>query len=520
MPHCRVPSLPNFLIIDETTPLPKPCTLIVTMNSNQAANMETAHNDAPTSLAGWSNWLCEQEMPIFSHTAQRIHQAVVDEKVSTMELSTIILQDPTLTARILKLSNSSICNPARLKVDTISRALVILGYKAVSELALACTFIESIAAQNNRGRVDKEIGRALHAAVQAKSFAQLMNDPAPEEIFIAALLKNLGRIVFFCFDQNNSAVIDQKIAEEELSPGQAEKSVLGFSLDQLGASLSRTWKLSGLIDAAISGTAKDSARVHLVNISHQIATESELGWESDGLDACLDKVETLTYQPRSKIIELIRQNAEKAVKVASQFGAGNAAGHIPSKAPQLSEVQLADAQPTSYNNAELELQILQDITRLLVGEIKINAVFEMVMEGIHRGVGMDRSLFTLVSPDRTNLKEKSALGWPTGVHNHTIRIPIVGSTANLFSFCMQQTEGIWIRPDEENAMDALYTPQILAQFGRNECFLGRLFIESKTLGVFYSDRGLCNSELDQKSFDSFRNFVQQANLALALSQRR
>ncbi len=509
-----------MLRTNETIPRPKSYTLIVPMDSNQAANARISHNDTPTSLAGWSKWLCEQEMPIFSHTAQRIHQAVVDEKASTMELSTIILQDPTLTARILKLSNSSICNPARLKVDTISRALVILGYKAVSELALACTFIESITAQNNRGRVDKEIGRALHAAVQAKSFAQLMNDPAPEEIFIAALLKNLGRIVFFCFDRTNAAAIDRRIAKEGCSPSQAEKSVLGFSLDQLGASLSGTWKLSGLIDAAISGTNKDSARVNLVNLSHQIAAESESGWQSDALDSCVDEVETLTYQPKSKIIEIIQQNAEKAVKIAGQFGAGSAADHIPSKAPQPGEVQSVDEKPASHNNAELELQILQDITRLLMGEIKINSVFEMVMEGIHRGVGMDRSLFTLVSPDRTILKEKSALGWSSVARNQAICIPIAESTPNLFSFCMRQEDAIWVRPDEETAMDLLYTPQILAQFGQYECFLGRLFIETKTLGVFYSDRALSNSKLDQKSFDSFRNFVQQANLALALSQRR
>lgn len=491
------------------------------MSTSPTIATEPNQQTTPKSLAGWSRWLCDQEMPIFSRTAQRINQAVADEKAGTLELSTIILQDPTLTARVLKLSNSSIYNPARLKVDTISRALVILGYKAVSELTLACTFIESIVVHGNKGRVDHEIGRALHAAVQAKCFAQMVNDPAPEEVFIAALLKNLGRIAFFCFDKQSAERIDARMTEKNWTRDQAERSVLGFELAQLGSSLSRSWKLGGLIDETISGMHTDSERVGLVNLSHEIAELSEQGWEATQLQGCLEKLEALTCRPKTKLLDTIQENAVSAVKIASQFGAQDAVQHIPSKTADVVIVPPIEQNDATYNNAELELQILQDITQAFVGQIKINEVFEMVMEGIHRGVGMDRTLFTLLSPDRTSLNEKSALGWPNTTNPHPIRVPVVGPSANLFSYAITKNHALWIKPNENEAeIDRLFTPQVLAQFGRQACFLGRLSLDQKILGLFYADRGLSNAQLDQKSFDSFSHFVQQANLALILSQRR
>ena len=58
------------------------------------------------SIDEWVEWLSKQKMPIFSHTARKIHQSMDNKQVGAPELSQIILQDPTLTARILKLSNS------------------------------------------------------------------------------------------------------------------------------------------------------------------------------------------------------------------------------------------------------------------------------------------------------------------------------------------------------------------------------------------------------------------------------
>jgi len=59
------------------------------------------------SLTEWTQVLCKKEMPIFSNTALRIHHVLNDERKGAMELASVILQDPNLTVKLLKISNSS-----------------------------------------------------------------------------------------------------------------------------------------------------------------------------------------------------------------------------------------------------------------------------------------------------------------------------------------------------------------------------------------------------------------------------
>ena len=75
----------------------------------------------------WVSWLRDNEMPIFSRTAQRIYESIDQRSVRALELSKIILEDPCLTAKLLKLANSSYYNPSNQKLNTVTRALVILG---------------------------------------------------------------------------------------------------------------------------------------------------------------------------------------------------------------------------------------------------------------------------------------------------------------------------------------------------------------------------------------------------------
>ena len=58
----------------------------------------------PHSLAEWTHTLCNEEMPIFSNTALSIHNILSDDRKGAMELASVILQDPNLTVKLLKIS--------------------------------------------------------------------------------------------------------------------------------------------------------------------------------------------------------------------------------------------------------------------------------------------------------------------------------------------------------------------------------------------------------------------------------
>jgi len=474
--------------------------------------------ESPRTLADWTNWLREKEMPVFSRTVQRLNQTIENKHSGVTDLSTIILEDPGLTARLLKFANSPYYNHNNFRLASVTRAIVLLGLNVIRELALACSFIETVLSKQHKQQVNREIACALHSAVQAKALAILLNDPRPEEVFIAALLHNIGHVGFWCFEQNTGDKILELTERQKMPAEKAEKAVLGFPLIQLGASLSKAWGLGGLIEEAFSGR---SPRTEYVKLGYQIARHSPQGWDSETITRCLYRMAELTGKPRQHLLAVLRDNAESAVKLARQSGAHEAAAYV---AGAEQEAAASRREPDEIIEAAPQdkvslMQIMQDLTSLLCGEFDLNLAIEMIMEGIYRALGMDRVLFALLTQDRKRIKEKFALGWPSVESRGHLQISVSGSPPNIFSSTLETNKCFWARGAGVEAQ-RLFTGEVIAQFGLHDCCLSPVSYDKRVIGVFYADRALSGEPITRDMVDGFRQLTMQANIALKLLQAR
>ena len=82
-------------------------------------------------------------------------------------------------------------------------------------------------------RVQAEMARSFHAAAQARAFAQQHKDPAPEEVFIATLLCNLGQMAFWSASGKQGEQLSAALQKPGVNVDQVEEEVLGFKLSQL-----------------------------------------------------------------------------------------------------------------------------------------------------------------------------------------------------------------------------------------------------------------------------------------------
>ncbi|WP_333875168.1 HDOD domain-containing protein [Methylobacter sp.] len=248
--------------------------------------------EEPHSLNEWTHVLCNEEMPIFSNTALSIHDILSDDRKGAMELASVILQDPNLTVKLLKISNTPHYNPSRQKMVTVSRAIIMIGSEVIRELTLVCSFLECILSSTNKQQVNEEIAQAIHAAVHVKSIAMAANDSSPEEVFIATLLNHIGSISFWCFCGGQGERIQALINKGNCTREEAEKQVLGFKLTELGVSLSKAWKLGSLIEESIKfSVVTKKPRVGLVHLGYEIAEALKEGVGSKKYDACIRKIE-------------------------------------------------------------------------------------------------------------------------------------------------------------------------------------------------------------------------------------
>ena len=468
------------------------------------------HNKNPQTLDEWTRVLYDQEMPIFSNTAQNIYNTLDDEKKGAMELASIILQDPNLTAKLLKVSNSSYYNPSKQRMSTVSRAIVILGSKTVRELTIACSFFEAIISPENKHRANKEIAKAIHSAVQAKELAIACNDKSPEEVFIAALLNNIGPIAFWCFGGTQCKYITELIQSGNFTNEEAEQKVLGFDLSELGKGISRSWGLGGLIEEAIDHPTSSNPRIQPILLGQEITQAIDDGWESEAMNTCLKKLETQTGDNLKTLKSKLKQNTNDAVQIACKFGAHDASQFIQSNSSIKVEI-VASNEITDHK--QIQFHILQDITSHISGKINLNLLFEMVIEGIHRGIGMDRTLFCLLSPDKKSLNEKFTLGWLKKLNEKKIRFEISAFPANLFFKSLQSPDGLWANPDTD---DTLFTPSVINSIGKVECFLMPIYMDKNPIGLIYTDRSIHNKPLTKEDHKTAQHFSQQANIGLAL----
>ncbi len=465
----------------------------------------------PHSLDEWTQVLCNEEMPIFSNTALRIHNVLSDDRKGAMELASVILQDPNLMVKVLKISNSPSYNPARHKMITVSRAIIMIGSEIIRELTLVCSFFESVLSSTNKQHANEEIARAIHAAVQAKFLAITMRDSSPEEVFIATLLNNIGSISFWCFCGVHGERILSLMRNGNCTREEAEQQVLGFKLVELGASLSKAWELGGLIEEALEPRmSSKNSRVGFVQLGYEIIDALQEGAASKKYASCIRKVEAITKQSTKIITDQFQDNTRVAVDIARQFGASDAAIILKKSLNQPVDFE---EEALIIDKKQLQLHISQEIAAIISGQFDINLLLETVLEGIQRGIGMDRTVFSMLVADKQSLKEKLSLGWRKAVFEHQIVFNISEAPVNLFGHALSGSQAFWAKP----AVNAkLYTLRDINVVGKTECFMMPILSNKTPIGLIYTDRGISGESLTQEDFDAFKYFSQQVNIGLTI----
>ena len=476
-----------------------------------------------SSLDDWVRRISEEEMPIFGHTVQQVVSVAEDENASTAELARVILQDASMTARVLKLANSVYYNPHAQQISTISRAVVVLGFTTVRSMCLSIALVDSFVQGAPRDRLTRELARAIHAAVQARTIAMVQGDESPEEIFIATLLYHLGDLAFWCFSGEAGDRLDTLLRQPGTTPEQAEMEVLGFRLRQLTANLVKEWRINDLLSATLKNPDIRDIRSRNITLCHQLARAAEKGWEGHRVQQLTLELAEMTGQSDKAVSTSLHQNARDAARIAGYYGAAAAAAVIPlPRGEQVVSEDELNVPEFPQPDGMLQLRILRELALLLDDpKSDFNLVLELVLEGIYRGTGMDRTLFALLTPDRRGLRAKFALGGERDALTGAFHFTRHPQEENLFFQLLDKPAALWFDPARRAEQRRWQTPQVADAVGRAPFFVAPIMVNGNAIGLFYCDRALSERPLDEESYESFKHFAQQAGLGLGhLALRR
>ena len=469
-------------------------------------------------LDNWIERISENELPIFNYTVNAINDVVSKDATSTSDLSRIILRDANLTARVLRLANSATYNVTGSTISTISRAIVYLGFNLVRDVSMSLAIIEALLSGKTKEHALKLMARSFRAAVQARDFAERRGDDEVEEIFIAALLRYVGEITFWCVAGEEGEQIIELMEQRGFSEEMAQQEVLGFTLEQLTVGLTCDWHISNLLHSAINKPNMDNPRIKDIVLSLKLAEKSCISWNNKDTEKVAHQIAKHIDIKKEDALPLLRDNAHKAAEVAQLFGASSIIKYLP-----IDEDDVKDNSDEHSFDANcpipdplLQLNVLRDLSGILQEKPDFNLILEIILEGIYRGVGLDRTVFAMLTSDKKAIKAKYALGKDN--QNFIKKFHFSLQTNNIFSKLIPNPEAIWVHDSQDKKLEI--SEDIRLVLASKEFYVAPLVLSGRTVGLIYADRQPSARELDNESFESFKHFVQQASQALEYIKKR
>jgi HD-like signal output (HDOD) protein len=216
--------------------------------------------------------------------AVQVNALVDDPRCSAHALGELIGQDPSLTARLLRIANSPFFGFST-KVATVDRAVTVVGAKQLRDLVIATSATHSFRGiPNSLVSMDDFWYHSLYCAIAARLLAQRRRLAHAGSLFVAGLLHDVGQLIIFNRLPDLSREVLQLATEDPhaLDMSQAEREVLGFDHAQVGGLLLRHWRLPALLEECVryhhapaeaKGFPAEAAIVHIANV---VATLAEI----------------------------------------------------------------------------------------------------------------------------------------------------------------------------------------------------------------------------------------------------
>ncbi len=177
----------------------------------------------------------------------RLVQAVNDENVSRRELAVLIAQDPALAGNLLRLANSAFYRINSQPVESVDRAVTLLGTSGIRSL-MAAALLQPVfrtAAGEFKGFPDVTWEHTQYAATAAEAYAAILADEDPFAAQLLVLLHGLGTILVF------RAAMDEYARHGVSADAATVQALIERHAAHVASRIAHEWELSSRILTAL-----------------------------------------------------------------------------------------------------------------------------------------------------------------------------------------------------------------------------------------------------------------------------
>lgn len=226
-----------------------------------------------------------EELPSLPTVVSEVLRIAANPKTEAKDFEEPFHKDQVLTAKLLKLVNSSFYGLSNT-VTTVQQATVILGFKTIKSLVMACSTSAMLSrpliayGYTNKGLWEHSLATAGIARYMGKHIFDIGTDES-EELFVSGLLHDIGKIAMVDQLQKLLPTIEQiRIKSPHIKLTQLEQHLMGIDHTQVGARMTTKWKLDPILIASIEEHHREDyshRNVAIVAFADLLATRTKIG---------------------------------------------------------------------------------------------------------------------------------------------------------------------------------------------------------------------------------------------------
>lgn len=352
---------------------------------------ERPHQARATLELLWERVRRRGDMPGFTKAITAILGAMRGEDEREFSMTQTVLTDPVLTQKVLRLANSGMYAAFGQRVNTVSKAVMVLGTEAIGHLALGLKLVEELTSStpDNAG-AQIEMEKAVLAGMVAQQVAHGLPSVDAEEAVVCSILHTLGRMMVTFYMPEHWEQLRQ-LKGDGREDG-AAPSLLGLSLEEIGRATAEHWGLPKNLVAGMRTMEPGARPEHfshgdwLAALSTMSAQCAEALWNDDEAGAEQVRVLADGFAPllgldHGRILQAVEQ---ARVNAAAELAVA------PLSRPLEKQARLAAAQRQRAAGAQLLIDGVTDMRDASPG-INPGQMVSMALETVQQGLVFSRA---------------------------------------------------------------------------------------------------------------------------------
>ncbi len=196
-----------------------------------------------------------QELPTLPEMALKIRTLIYSDECDATILARLIEQDPSLSAKILKVANSSFYSQGT-KINSVKLAVTRIGFNEVGHIVLAISMIKKFSKKSDLLNYKQFWRHSLAAgylcAMSGTSGIQDVNPIDSHLLFLSGLFHDIGILIYDQYFHQEFEDILKYTCENEISFLEAEKILFNNENHSVfGSALLELWKIDLQIVAGV-----------------------------------------------------------------------------------------------------------------------------------------------------------------------------------------------------------------------------------------------------------------------------